>query len=237
MKKIISLFILAVICFSLTSCYYKSYSTNDANDFEKIYETCIYNGELALGFGEYKFNSYLCAFPRTAPKELTEFYFYHDAFFGSKWYFIYFVYHLESDEFSAFSERLSNFTMEYNGKSNSPIYDTAHFAFPTYIFRLNKSVINEECSDAEYIMLDEKESNIINIYINFPVPTEIKKENFKYNFLPNTMVWTDLIPEEKRFYGRDFSVYDFGGVSEDGELHFLIPDITEIEDQFLFATE
>lgn len=236
MKKVISLIIVIIICFSLTSCVYSSYSTKDKKEFAKIYETYAdsYDEELALGFGEYHYGSYFCAFPREAPDEMTEYYFYHDSLFAWDEYVIYFVYHLERDAFSDFSDKLKEFKIEYNGISNSPVYDTTHFSLPTYIFTLSETKSNGEYNRAEYVMLDEENLNVINVYTNYARESSIK-ENCKYDILPNSRLWKDLMPSNKTTVDGYFSVYNFSNATENGNDAYVIPKLSEIENQFLFA--
>ncbi|MBR6050004.1 MAG: hypothetical protein IKP68_02225 [Clostridia bacterium] len=83
-------------------------------------------------------------------------------------------------------------------------------------------------------MLDEENLNVINVYTNYARESSIK-ENCKYDILPNSRLWKDLMPSNKTTVDGYFSVYNFSNATENGNDAYVIPKLSEIENQFLFA--
>lgn len=187
-------------------------------------------------FSSQSYYSYLAAFPRKKPQYISEFNFYSMSDIGV--FYAYFVYHLDENEFNKFETKMSNYKIEYNGQINTPIYDTEHFKYPTYVLTwmidLESIEYVDEAGVAEYIMLDKENKNVINVFKvreNFEKVQKISS----YDVFPSTFSISDIVPNEEANYSihgtknRGFSIYSF----KDADGNQYIPDYDELKSQFL----
>ena len=219
MKKVIALFLIAVLCLSLIACT-KTYSSVD--DYQIIYDnvknvndTLRNNAQKdsLLEFDEYTYCSYLLLFPRQTPNNLTDFEYNWMQVIDYDSYFIYFTYKLNEDEFSKFKKSLSEFEISYNNQTKKPVYTETHFEYPTYI--LSWTTDAEHGGTCEYVMLDASTNTVINVY---KMGNDMKscQKKAQYNISPNNNDF-DGVEELCGSFDfsigteRGFSVYSFLG--------------------------
>lgn len=104
-------------------------------------------------------------------------------------------YELPKDEFEAEVERLSKLSVEYNGQTQSVIYDTTNFQYPAYVTLFTKH------SDYEYALIDEANNRIICI---LSCLEDIETLPVEKEYLP---VDKEAYADEKGWYG--YSMYHF----------------------------
>lgn len=234
-------FLLIITLLFLTSCGAKEYT--DKDNYDLIFHSVVSSvGKIfelpkpvsLLSFSEYAYCSYLALFPRTQPKEIADFYYLDGHGDGINFdpYIVYLVYHLNNTDFNNFENKLSNFKIEYDGQINTPIYDTEHFKYPTYILTwMNAGNPMETYGIAEYVMLDKENGNVINVFKMCESFQDVQNIS-AYDIMPSAFEVADIIPEEKQNYNdfhHGFSIYSF----KDADGNQYIPDYDDLESQFL----
>ena len=202
MKQLFTLLITICLLLSFTSC---AEERTDIKDYQYMYDGIVkdWNKQAApdskresiLGFGEYLYNSELILFPRETPSTLKEFYYHWTPFMDVDGYAIYFTCELDANNYSAFTEELSNFEVQTGTESLKPIYDTEHFSLPTYI--LQWSEVGKKWEVLEYIMLDEANRTAVFVYTMSEL--EFIEEHSSYT----------VTPTEMNFLEGNFSIYNY----------------------------
>ena len=202
MKRLISLIIALCLLLSFSSC---AEERTDINDYQYMYDgifkdwkkhTDTHEGqENLLGFGEYLYNSELILFPRETPSTLKEFYYHWTPFMDVDGYAIYFTCELDANNYSAFTEGLSNFEVYADTESLKPMYDTDHFSLPTYILQWRE--VGKKWEVLEYIMLDEANRTAVFVYTMSEL--EFIEEHSSYT----------VTPTEMHFLNGNFSIYNY----------------------------
>ncbi len=201
MRKI---FLILISIFIIITCCSCSKERTDISDYQYMYDGIVkdwnkqatpgYERESLLGFGEYVYNSQLLLFPRETPSTLKEFYFHWMPCIDVDGYAIYFTCELNEDNYTAFFDGLKNFKLQNSQKEIMPIYDEAHFEFPTYILQWTE--VGEKWEVLEYVMLDNENNTVVFIYTMSEL--EYIEENSAYN----------VTPSEMHFLDENFSIYD-----------------------------
>lgn len=93
-----------------------------------------------------------------------------------------------------FVNGLENFVISNEEKTTKLLYNTEHFAFPTYILQWKKA--EQKWEVLEYIMLDEENNTAIFVYTMSEL--EYIEKNSSYT----------VKPSEMHFLEEDFSIYD-----------------------------
>ncbi|MBR6577508.1 MAG: hypothetical protein IKK74_01045 [Clostridia bacterium] len=202
MKRLIALIMTLCLLLSFSSC---AEERTDIDDYQYMYDgifkdwkkhTDTYEGqENLLGFGEYLYNSELILFPRETPSTLKEFYYHWTPMMDVDGYAIYFTCELDANNYSAFTEGLSNFEVQTGTESLKPIYDTEHFSLPTYILQWHE--VGKKWEVLEYIMLDEANRTAVFVYTMNEL--EFIEEHSSYTFTPTEM----------HFLNGNFSIYNY----------------------------
>jgi len=153
-----------------------------------------YERESLLGFGGYLYNSQLLLFPRETPSTLQEYYFHWTPSIDVDGYAIYFTCKLNENNYDDFSDGLKSFKLKNGEKEISPLYDEAHFEFPTYI--LQWSEVGEKWEVLEYIMLDRENNTAVFVYTMSELNHIEKNSSYK------------VTPTEMYFLDESFSIYE-----------------------------
>lgn len=232
MKKIFSILIIVVLCFSLTACV-ETY--DDIKDYSIIYDN-VHNAnktftkegqkETLLCWGEYTYCSYLLLFPRKTPDDLCEFHYYWCQSMDYDDYGIYFTYKLDDKEYQDFKTKISEFKITYGDQINKPIFTEDLFDYPTYIMQWSNEV--ETGGFCEYIMLDDESCTVINVFKMFYYMQEMQ-DIAEYNILPKNNDYNavqSLMPDETIRFAKHhgFSVYAF----KNEENKLFVPSVEDI---------
>ena len=202
MKKLFILTLSACLLLSFCSC---AKERTEIADYQYMYDgifkdwkkhTDTHEGqENLLGFGAYLYNSELILFPRETPSTLKEFYYHWTPLMDVDGYAIYFTCELDANNYSAFTEGLSNFEVYAGTESLKPIYDTEHFSLPTYILQWRE--VGKKWEVLEYIMLDEANRTAVFVYTMSEL--EFIEEHSSYT----------VTPTEMHFLNGNFSIYNY----------------------------
>lgn len=175
MKKTKKLFFIIVLLllFLLCSCVHKK---NDKKSYHYIFKH-----EEDIGYGRYKYNSYLLFFPRETPKSITDFYYESIiTIFAVNRYAIYFTCTLEKDNYDSFVNGLDQFTIKYGDEERKLLLNTDNFAYKAYIAQWREPTDKWEV--LEYLLLDDDTNTIIFVYTMGMI--EYIEKNISYNVLP-----------------------------------------------------
>jgi len=230
-KKIICVMIIIALCVSIAGCV-QTYS--DVQDYHMIYDnvdnanktfTKAGQKKTLLGWGEYMYCSFMLLFPREAPENLLNFEYYWGQSIDYDDYGIYFSYKLDEDKYLDFKNKLSEFSITYKDQVNKPIFLEDTFEYPAYILSWSKDV--EENGFCEYIMLDDKNCTVINVYQIFYGLSELQKKA-DYNIIPQNTTCDEvfvLMPNTISFAKNSgYCVYAFADV----ESNMFIPELNEL---------
>lgn len=219
-----------VFCVLLTSCQ-KVYSQID--DYHMIYDnvheankTFTNDRETLLNFDSYSYCSYMLLFPREQPYELTDFHYNWIQSMDFDDYSVYFSYKLNDTDYQDFKKGLSGFSISYGNQVNKPVYTENLFKYPTYIMTWTDEV--ENGGVCEYVMLDDDNCTVINVYKMFFSLDRVQK-NADYNILPrgNQYERVDMLFQEYDYYmakHNGYTVYAF--TKPDGEM--FVPELEEL---------
>ncbi len=239
MKKRFAFIIVAFVLVSL-ACFpgsEKTYSNPD--DYHIIFDnvknankTFVKDGqkETLLGWGAYEYCSYMLLFPKEQPENLKEFEYYWMQLIDYDDYSIYFTYELTDDEFEDFEYELSQFTLSYGQQTNKLYYIEDCFDYPAYI--VTWSVLDEDELGGlfEYILLDEANNTVINVY-SFQYSITELQEKANYNILPKnndfSAVEEHLKEEPTHFGGKCTHHTAYAFYNESGEV--FVPPLEDIE--------
>ena len=210
LKKLVctSLFFI-VIMFSMTSCYYIFGKTvTDSEKYDVIYSVPD-NGvkiDTVLGSGGYTYESYLILFPKERPENIEDFYYYVRPGIDYDTHCICFTYTLEKEYFKSVAEEMKNFSVTYNGITNTVIYDETHFDYPAVILAWPNEDFGK-CKPAEYILLDYDNCRMINVFKICAFFSDFDGHT-PVNVLPKCI--EGIIPKDMVNYCEDaFSIYSF----------------------------
>lgn len=168
-----------------------------------------------IGFGEYKYNSYLLLVPRKTPSTLKKFYYRWSGGIDVDDYGFYFECKLEQEKFDNYIAGLENFTIKVGDTTNKLVKTDDVFDYPTYVVQWRN--VGPKWQVFEYIMLDEKENKAIYAFSMSTGYDEIIKKA-SYNIAPKNGV--DIVPrkmdgfsiyrnpENNKVYKLDDMVYD-----------------------------
>ncbi len=239
MKKRFLFIIVAFVLVSL-ACFpgaVKTYS--EPKDYHIIYDnvenankTFVKDGkkETLLGWGEYEYCSYMLLFPKEQPENLKEFEYYWMQLIDYDDYSIYFTYELTDDEFKEFEYELSQFTLSYGQQTNKLYYVEDCFDYPAYIATWSLLDEDEDGGLFEYILLDEANNTIINVY-SFRTSIIELQEKADYNILPKNNDFSavdELLKDEPtRFGGKCAHHTAYAFYDESGEV--FVPTLEDIE--------
>lgn len=170
-KKILILFLLSFLVSTLDKCA----EMKNVQDYQYIFKH-----EDRIGYGKFKYNSYLLLFPRDTPKSLTDFYYvdYKDIFFQN--FSIYFTCTLSKDNYDAFIDGLDNFVVKYGDEERKLLVNTDNFEYKAYIAQWREPTDKWEVF--EYILLDDENNTIIFVYTMGMI--EHIEKIASYNFTP-----------------------------------------------------
>lgn len=157
-----------------------------------------------FGYGEYLYNSHMILFPREKPGTLSEYYFYWAQSIDVDYYGVYFTCQMNASGYAGFAEGMANFAMTTTDGTISPVFDTEHFEYPTYILQWLDE--GEKWEVLEYVMLDEERYTAVFVY-TMGALDEIE-EISSYTVTPKTM---DILPDEQK--GTGFS-FDLPGIQQ-----------------------
>ena len=152
-----------------------------------------------FGYGEYLYNSHMLLFPRETPSTLKEYYFYWSQSIDVDYYGVYFTCQMTESDYDDFAEGMESFAMTTAEGIVSPICDTEHFAYPTYILQWLDE--GEKFEVLEYIMLDEE--NLTAVFVYTLGALEKIEENSAYAVTPRTM---DVLSSEQCESGFSFEL-------------------------------
>ena len=222
--------LLLAFCLFLTTCS-KSYS--GPNKYHMIYDhvktanksfTKDSQKETLLAFEEYAYCSYMLLFPREQPEDLGEFEFHWSQGIDYDDYSIYFSYGLEEAVYRAFRDNLEDFAISWQGQTNRPVYTEDTFAYPAYILTWGTDL-------CEYILLDDENCTVVNVYRMYDDLEEIQKDA-AYKILPLSGDYDSVISlmEHTDFDAgpgvESWSVYGF---QRDTDGRWMAPPLEELE--------
>lgn len=151
-----------------------------------------------IGFGEYKYNSYLLLVPRKTPSTLKRFYYRWSGGIDVDDHGFYFECKLKKENFDSYINGLENFTIKV-GDTNKKLFKAEDvFDYPTYVVQWWN--VGPKWQVFEYIMLDEAENKVIYAFSMSTGYDQIIK-NASYNIAPKNGV--SDVPEEMKY----FSIY------------------------------
>ena len=201
MKKALLILLSVFLLIGCCSCVKER---TDVSDYQYMYDGIVkdwnkqatpgHERESLLGFGGYLYNSYLLLFPRETPSTLQEYYFHWTPSIDVDGYAIYFTCKLNENNYDNFLDGLKNFKLQNGEKEISPLYDEAHFEFPTYI--LQWSEVGEKWEVLEYIMLDHENNTAVFVYTMSELDHIEKNSSYK------------VTPTEMYFLDESFSIYE-----------------------------
>ena len=230
-KKIICVLISMVLCFSMAGCV-QTYSgaENYHMIFDNVHEankTFTKEGqkETLLGFGEYMYCSYMLLFPKEAPDDILEFEYYWSQVIDYDDYGIYFTYSLDDDKYDAFKTKLRDFSVTYKEQVNKPVYLEDTFEYPAYVLSWSEDV--DSRGFCEYIMLDDENCRVINVYQLFYGLEELQSKA-DVNILPKEKTCNEvygLMPSTISFAkNTGYCVYAF----LDDDNNMFVPDVESL---------
>lgn len=168
-----------------------------------------------IGFGEYKYNSYLLLVPRKTPSTLKKFYYRWRGSIDVDDYGFYFECKLEQEKFDNYIAGLENFTIKAGDTTKKLVKTEDAFDYPTYVVQWWS--VGPKWQVFEYIMLDEVENKVVYAFSMSTGYDQIVK-NASYNIAPHNGV--DNVPrkmdgfsiyrnpENDKVYKLDEMVYD-----------------------------
>lgn len=162
------------VALSLGSCF--PTVKTDTNDYQ-----CIYENE--IGYGEYKYNSYLLLFPRSQPTTINEFYYMKSPGLDVNFYSIYFSCTLEKSKYDSFVNGLDSLIIEYIDQGKSLLVNTDNFNYKAYIIQWCEP--GEKWEVLEYILLDDLNNTIMFVYTMGGLDDIIKHTS--YDVAPKNM--------------------------------------------------
>lgn len=242
MKKMMALILVVAMCFTNLACVGSEKSYDDIEDYNIIYDNVEkvnktfskdQRVDTLLKFDEYLYYSYLLLFPREAPQGLNEFrYMWKQGIIDIDNYAIYFSYKLSAEDYHILKNNLKDFTVTYKQQVNKPVYTEDVFVHPTYIMAWSQE--SEELGFCEYIMLDDENCTVINVYKLFYTLQEVQ-DIANYDILPKNGDYSSvasILPEQTVSYAKSigYSVYAFE--DENGEL--FVPKMEELQYDTLF---
>ena len=191
------------------------YSVRDYQFIFNIANTFNWGEKDIIGFGEYKYNSYLLLVPRKTPSTLKKFYYRWSESIDVDNYGFYFECKLEQEKFDNYIAGLENFTIKVGDTTKKLVKTNDVFDYPTYVVQWQN--VGPKWQVFEYIMLDESENKVIYAFsMSTGYDQIIKKAS--YNIAPKNGV--DDVPEEmdyfsiyrdkeaRKYYKLDEMVYD-----------------------------
>jgi len=155
------------------------------------------------------YKSMLMLTPRTAPSGLEEFYFRSEDWLSFFDYTIYFTYTLDDDTFFEAKEGFRDFHISVGSDSRRPVYTADVFAYPAYILSWVSQTDILEPEKAEYVLLDEDNNTVINVYVLYNEISELQSVA-KYNIAPKEdrrQILEQLIEERGEKGSFDISNY------------------------------
>jgi len=157
---------------------------NRVEDYQFIFDianTFKWGEKDIIGFGEYKYNSYLLLVPRKTPSTLKKFYYRWSGGMDVDNYGFYFECKLEQEKFDNFIDGLENFTIKVGDTTKKLVKTNDVFDYPTYVVQWNN--VGPKWQVFEYIMLDEAENKVIYAFSMSTGYDQIIK-NASYNIAP-----------------------------------------------------
>lgn len=152
-----------------------------------------------IGFGEYKYNSYLLLVPRETPSTLDKFYYrYESGGFDVSDYSFYFECKLEQEKYDNYVKGLEDFAIKVGDVTKKLIKTDDTFDYPAYVAQWRNS--SKKWQVLEYIMLDSDEHRVIYAFSMSYGYDEIVA-NASCNIAPKNGV--NNVPEEM----NNFSIY------------------------------
>ncbi len=168
------------------------------NDYQYLYYACstfkLVKKDI-IGFGEYKYNSYLLLVPRKTPSTLKKFYYRWSGGIDVDDFGFYFECKLEQEKFDNYIAGLENFTIKVGDTTKKLVKTNDVFDYPTYVVQWNN--VGPKWQVFEYIMLDEAENKVIYAFSMSTGYDEIIK-NASYNIAPKCGI-SDVPEGMKRF--------------------------------------
>ena len=152
-----------------------------------------------FGYGEYLYNSYMLLFPRETPSTLNEYYFYWSQSIDVDYYGVYFTCQMTESDYDDFIEGIKRFAVTTAEGTVSPICDTEHFEYPTYILQWLDE--GEKWEVLEFVMLDEAKHTAVFVYTMGAL--EKIEENSAYAVTPKTM---DVLVDGQQGNGFSFDL-------------------------------
>ncbi len=237
MKKMMVIILVVAMCVTNLACIGPEKTYDDVKDYNIIYDnvdkvnktfTRDARVDTLLSWDSYLYYSYLLLFPREAPEGLEEFnYKWNQGIFDIDNYSIYFSYKLSAENYKSFKNNLASFSIKYKDQVNKPVYTETLFDYPTYIITWSQNV--EDTGFCEYIMLDDENCTVINVYKLFYTLQELQ-DIANYNVLPKSENYANVVsilPEKTVNYAKSggYSVYAFE--NENGEM--FVPEMNELQ--------
>ena len=196
------------------------YSVRDYQFIFNIANTFNWGEKDIIGFGEYKYNSYLLLVPRETPKTLKKFYYRWCSGIDVDDYGFYFECKLEQEKYENYVNGLDNFTIKVGDTTRKLVKTEDTFAYPTYVVQWQN--VGPKWQVFEYIMLDESENKVIYAFsMSTGYDQIIKKAS--YNIAPKNGV--DDVPEEMDY----FSIYRDKEARKYYELDEVVYDISFLD--------
>ena len=186
---------------------------SDSQFIYNIVDTFKWGEKDIIGFGEYRYNSYLLLVPRDTPPTLQKFYYRWAGGIDVDEYGFYFECKLNKESFNTFENGLDAFSIKLDEVNNSLIKVEDKFDYITYIVQWWN--VGPKWQTFEYIMLDEENLTVIYAFSMSVGYDEIVK-NARYNIFPNDGIDGVLEksysvyrnPETRYALKRDDMIYD-----------------------------
>ena len=141
--------------------------TADKDSYDKIFSSNHYTEDEVLGFEDDSYYSYLLSVPSAAPENITDMYFrYERSLFSKTVSMLYLSYTLGEDEYLDTKELYKNYSLGYLARKNAPIYTEDAFSYPAVVFTYMSEDDGIAYGVAEYVLFDDAENRIINVYYN-----------------------------------------------------------------------